>query len=277
MIKKILTVLIALLFSQSILALTLPKAANVPGGIVIKPLNINTKDLPKAYFNKKQVMVLYHQQQWKAIIGLPLNTKLGTNWLLVSPANKKSYSVSFNVVDKHYPEQHLTIKNKRKVNPIARDYTKIAQDSKRIKKAKNTFTNTNPILPFSLPVQGRESSQFGLKRFFNKQARRPHGGLDIAAPEGTPILAPAPGTVIETGHYFFSGKCVFVDHGKGLITLYAHMSTITAKVGDKVNTGDKLGEVGQTGRVTGAHLHWSVAMNATYVDPKLFLKNNYAD
>ena len=272
--KQKIIVVIAILYSQSILALTLPKASNVPGGVVIKTLNIQSKQAPKAYFKKNRVMVVYDDKKWKAIIGLPLNTKLGKNWLLVSPANATSYSVSFNVVNKNYPEQHLTIKNKRKVNPIARDYVKIAQDTKRIKKAKHTFTNNDPLLPFSLPVKGRESSQFGLKRFFNEQARRPHGGLDIAVPKGTPILAPAEGTVIETGHYFFSGKCVFIDHGKGLITLYAHMSKITVKVGDKVKTGDKIGEVGQTGRVTGPHLHWSVAMNTTYVDPKLFLKSN---
>ena len=268
--------IITLFISQPILALTLPKALNVPGGIVIKPLNIKGNNLPKAYFKKKQVMVVLDNKQFKAIIGLPLNTKLGKNWLRVVPHNGKAYSVSFMVKNKDYPAQYLTIKNKRKVNPTKRDYTKIAQDSKRIRKAKYTFSNTDPILPFNLPVKGPESSQFGLKRFFNKQARRPHGGLDIAVPKGTPIYAPAPGVVIETGSYFFSGNCVFLDHGKGLITLYAHLSKFSVKVGDVVNIGDKLGEVGKTGRVTGAHLHWSVAMNTTYVDPKLLLKDNYA-
>jgi murein DD-endopeptidase MepM/ murein hydrolase activator NlpD len=178
---------------------------------------------------------------------------------------------SFVVNPKEYEASYVTIKDKRKVEPNKEDLERIARDRVAIRKAKHHWSDRIPDMQFTQPAEGPESSQFGLRRFFNKQPRRPHAGLDIAAPEGTPIVAPGPGNVVAADNFFFSGNAVFIDHGQGLITYYGHMSEILVKPGDRVARGDPIGKVGMTGRVSGPHLHWSIGLNRTWVNPKLFL------
>ena len=243
----------------------------VPGGIAVIPLPANA-DPATARYRDKKVLITKADDKLVAVIGLPLASNPGRHYLKVQDKQGKTLSLGFQVTDKAYEEQHITIKDKRKVNPEKRDMERITRESEQIKRALRHWSpQENVVIEFHQPVTGPTSSTFGLRRFFNEQARKPHSGLDIAAPEGTPIQSPAPGTVLDTGDFFFNGNTVLLDHGQGLITMYCHMSKIDVTPGQTVNTGDKLGDVGMTGRVTGPHLHWGVSLNDARIDPLLFL------
>ena len=259
-----------ILLLMSYYAHALPEQALVPGGIALLQLPNYQQDT-KVYFNNKRVAVFPHEDSWMAMAGIGLSTKPGVYEFSVRHTDGLELKTSVTVAYKKYDEQRLTIKNKRKVNPNKADNKRIVAESKRKKKAKRQFSQNSPHADFIWPINGRISSIFGLRRFFNDQERRPHSGLDIAAVEGTPIKATASGTVIDAGDFFFSGNMIYLDHGQGIISLYAHLSEIMVKPGDVVNQGDIIGKVGQTGRVTGPHLHFAVYTNQTLIDPIFML------
>jgi murein DD-endopeptidase MepM/ murein hydrolase activator NlpD len=255
-----------------VIADMLPRANPVPGGIAIIKLSSSNEPAPQVYFRKRRVLVRRNETQWEAVVGLPLSIKPGQHKILLKSTPGKSITKEFSVSAKKYETQYITLKNKRMVNPYEKDIERIIKEKKIITASLKTW-NHIPIVAssFILPVEGRLSSPFGLRRYFNKQPRKPHSGLDIAAAEGTNIKAPADGTIISTGNYFFNGNTIFIDHGQGLVTMYCHMNEIDIQPGQKVRQGDIIGKVGMTGRVTGPHLHWGVSLNNTRVEPELFL------
>jgi murein DD-endopeptidase MepM/ murein hydrolase activator NlpD len=258
------------LFTITSHALTLDSTP-VPGGIAVITLPADADPATVRYRDRK-VLITRSDDSTIAVIGLPLATKSGRHYLKINNQQGQAQSIGFQVEDKAYEEQHITIKDKRKVNPEKRDMERITRESKQIKAAlRHWSAQDDVVVAFQKPVAGPTSSPFGLRRFFNEQARNPHSGLDIAAPEGARIHAPAPGTVLDTGEFFFNGNTVLLDHGQGLVTMYCHMSKIDVEPGQTVDSGDILGEVGMTGRVTGPHLHWGVSLNDARVDPLLFL------
>jgi len=257
----------SLLFSS--LSYALPQHNPVPGGIALVKLP-QQKNISGVYFKNKKLAIITQNNQRFALVGISLSSKTGKkNILLKSPSGNTP--LTFVVKPKTYKAQHLTIKNKRKVNPYKKDMVRIQQERIKKNEAKKHWSAQSVHADFITPIKGEISSIFGLRRFFNKQPRRPHSGLDIAAARGTPIHAVAEGTVIEAGNFFFSGNMVYIDHGQGLISLYAHMNRIDVKRGEKIKQGQVIGLVGSTGRVTGPHLHLAVIANQTLVDPLLFL------
>ena len=250
----------------------LPYPSPVPGGIVILAVGRASLPAPTVYFQGNRVLVTRHADNWQAIVGLPLDLTAGEHAITTTDAQGETRELSFVVQAKEYQAQHLTLRNKRQVNPNAKDMQRIRKDQAVMVNAFTTWSPRENInLLFDLPVQGRLSSPFGLRRFFNNEARQPHSGLDIAAPQGATILAPADGIILETGNYFFNGNTVFIDHGQGLISMYNHLHKIGVHPGQAVLRGDKIGEVGRTGRVTGPHLHWAVSLNNSRIDPLLLL------
>lgn len=273
--KPLLTSLFALswTFTQLVWAVdvsALPSAAAVPGGIAL----VATGTLASsATYRNNRVLLAEHEGIQYAIVGIPLNAKLGEHSISLRLADGGQSSRSFTVSNKQYIEQRLTITNERQVNPNNDDMVRINRESAEMNQAFASWDESlQPVLQMQVPVEGIRSSSFGLRRFFNEQPRAPHSGMDIAASEGTPIYAPAAGVVRATGDYFFNGNTIILDHGHGLITLYCHMNTIDVTLGQRVESGEQIGAVGQTGRVTGPHLHWSINLNNTRVDPALFIQ-----
>jgi murein DD-endopeptidase MepM/ murein hydrolase activator NlpD len=251
-------------------AAELPKESRVPGGIALVPVP-GSDIAPTVIFNTHRVAVVRKDEQWIAVVGIPLAEKPGELKLKVSTPSGTS-EVPFRITDKSYRTQHLTIKNQRQVDPNPDDLKRISGETKRSNEALSKFTATDiPALQLMSPVEGVRSDSYGSRRVFNGQARSPHSGMDIAAAKGTPIRSPAAGTVVEAGDFFFNGNTLYIDHGDGLVTMYCHLDTIKVKLGDRVNQGDLVGTVGATGRVTGPHLHWGVALNRAMVDPALFI------
>jgi murein DD-endopeptidase MepM/ murein hydrolase activator NlpD len=247
-------------------AVSLPKEQRVPGGIAIVPVG-QAEATPVVEFAGHRAAVARQGDHWVAVVGIPLSTEPGIQQLQVG-----ARQVPFTIQDKRYRTQKLQIENQRQVNPTAEDMVRIDSEKKRSDAALSTYTPTAaPVFALRSPVVGTRSDSFGFRRVFNGEARNPHTGMDIAASTGTPIIAPAAGTVVELGEFFFNGNTVFVDHGAGLVTMYCHLSKIIVSKGERVAAGDLLGEVGATGRVTGPHLHFGVALNRAMVDPSLLL------
>jgi len=258
-----------MLFSASTGAF--PKQSLVPGGIAIVDLK-RTDKAPNFTFNGKSILTVSHQGTLMAIVGLPLDLNPGEHFIQGHWGNEESLQkIFFSVVDKQYTTQKIQIKNKRKVNPYAEDMDRILSEKKRKQKARRVFTQATVDVDLLQPVKGIMTGSYGRQRIFNGQKKRPHSGMDIAAAKGTPVLAPSAGKVIELGDFFFSGNLVYIDHGQGLITLFAHLSKTNVKLGQIIKKGAVIGEVGATGRVTGPHLHWSLGLNGTWIDPELFL------
>jgi len=247
-----------------------PRALQVPGGVARLSLG-PAATRPTAYAGDVPLLVLGDAREWTALVGIALSAAPGDASITVQIDGVAQRALHYTVAPKHYVEQRLTVEP-RTVDLSPQDQARFEREHTHLAGVMATFTEPLPsALRMQVPVPGRRSSSFGLRRVFNGQPRNPHSGMDIAAGMGTPVTAPLPGRVIDTGDYFFNGNTVWLDHGGGLLSMVCHLSAISARVGDVLQTGAPLGAVGATGRATGPHLHWGVVLNRTMVDPALFL------
>ena len=201
--------------------------------------------------------------------------------IIPSPFSKNSrvidsYCVPVKINKKDFGESRITISDISKVSLSEEDSRRAYKESQLIRESLNSYsTDIKPSLKFISPVNGIISSRYGKQRYINDKPRSPHLALDIAATEGTKIIAPAPGKVILVGNFFYSGNYLILDHGFGLISSYSHMSKIHVQTGDYLNQGDIIGKVGSTGRVTGPHLHWSVYLDKQRINPESLIAENF--
>mgnify|MGYP000843977341 FL=1 len=271
--------LFVLFCAQLVLALALPslagaglpRAASVPGGVALVSLGPVSARPPRAWLGEQQVLVAAEGGQWVAVVGLPLDTLPGVHELRVDEAGV-TRTVRFSVKPKDYPEQRITLRNNSMVQLSTSDLERVEGEIANIQRLKRHWREAEDTdTGFILPTTGRLTGRFGVRRFFNGEARAPHAGFDIAAARGTPVRANAQGIVLAADDYFFNGKSVFVDHGNGLISLYCHLDRIDVQPGEPVSKGQRIGLAGMSGRATGPHLHWSVVLNGAMVDPELFV------
>lgn len=247
-----------------------PQSLQVPGGVARLSLGPSAQR-PVAHQGELPLLVVGDVIEWTAIVGIPLSSATGEAAITVQIPGGGQRQITYSIAPKRYSEQQLKV-SPRTVDLSPEDLARHERERAHQETVMATFSQPLPaVLRMRVPVPGRRSSSFGLRRVFNGQARNPHSGMDIAAGTGTPVVAPLPGRVIDTGDYFFNGGTVWLDHGGGLLSMYCHLSATDVQTGDVLATGARLGAVGATGRVTGPHLHWGVMLNRAMVDPALFL------
>jgi murein DD-endopeptidase MepM/ murein hydrolase activator NlpD len=255
-----------------------PQEARVPGGIAILPLPAGLPADIRASYEGHPVLIAKNSDgSRQLIVGIPLTTAAGTGSVQIE-AGKKIETLNFNISEKQYEEQYITLPpgNEKHVHPDEAERARYAREAKEQQAVYKSFSergfNQDSGWPdFILPTKGTPNTSFGKKRFFNGEARAPHLGMDIAAPQDQAAWAPAAGVIVQTGDYFFNGRTVMIDHGHGLVSMLCHLSEIKVKAGDIVKQGDVIGLVGSTGRATGPHLHWTVSLNDARIDPLLVL------
>ncbi len=269
--------LCALALTQSPPSWALPRESAVPGGIALVRLGtaVPGAATPRAWLGEQRVWVSVEGGQWTAVVGLALDLPPGSHQLRVD-AIEQERQVDFVVRPKTYPEQHIRLKDSSKVTLSPADEARAVAEIAEIQQLKRHWRSVGAEdaveAQFVLPANGRLASRFGLRRFFNGEARAPHSGLDVAIRRGTPVNSTARGTILAVDDYFFNGKTVFVDHGNGVISMYCHLDRIDLQAGDPVSQGQRVGLSGMTGRASGPHLHWSMVLNGVMVDPALFIE-----
>lgn len=247
-----------------------PIVRATPGGVVTLKLG-SAAETPAVFYDGHRVLVRKVSDHWEAIVGIPLGTASGTQRIEWRRGAAETRHISFAVAAFAYPIQKLKVPP-RQVDLSREDLARVERERSHIVDVLEVWSPQEPTtLTLTAPVPGERSSSFGSRRFFNNQPRNPHSGMDFAATTGTAVHAPLAGRVADIGSYFFNGNNILIDHGQGFFTMYCHLSKIDVAVGDTIERGALIGEVGATGRVTGPHLHFGVMLNRAWVDPALFL------
>ncbi len=238
------------------------------GGVAVFDLSgpPHGQDLSVA-FTGGEAFVLKSEEGSRGIVAAGLRTEPGSYELTIEVGPDR-VSSAVEVVAHDYGIERITL-DKDKVHLSAETLKRVVSEKARITEV---WASPSPAplwsVPFAMPVEGRVTGVFGTKRILNGSPRNPHGGVDIAAPEGAEVAAANRGRVAFVGDFFFNGRFVVIDHGLGVFTMYAHLSEVRTALGELVEKGAVIGAVGSTGRATGPHLHFSVKVGRLDVSPE---------
>lgn len=212
------------------------------------------------------------------LIGIDMDQEIGALPFVVAwKSSKKDIRREYSIVTlpASFAIQELTLP-KGKVDLDPPTLVRVRREQKLMK---NAFSENHTEKlwkgKFIVPVEGKKQGTFGRRRILNGQPRRSHTGEDISAPEGAIVSATNSGQVVLVGDYFFNGRSVVIDHGLGLFSMYFHLLDIAVAEGERIEKGDTIGRVGQSGRVTGPHLHWGMRLNGARIDPFALTKMQF--
>jgi murein DD-endopeptidase MepM/ murein hydrolase activator NlpD len=193
--------------------------------------------------------------------------------LTVELASGKKLTKKLSIAQREYKIDRVNGVASKYVSPPKEVLDRIRNDSKIVKEARAKLSfRTDFLANTIIPAKGRISGVYGSQRVFNGVPKRPHFGMDIAAPTGTAVIAPWPGKVVlAQPNLYYSGGTLIIDHGMGITSTYIHLSKLHIKVGDEISAGDLIAEIGATGRVTGPHLDWRLNWFNRRLDPQLLL------
>tara|TARA_Y100000389_G_scaffold60973_1_gene57088 strand:+ start:198 stop:1013 length:816 start_codon:yes stop_codon:yes gene_type:complete len=240
-----------------------------PGDVVFISLE-HSESLVDFYYKGNLVTKVLKDNKHYLLFGIPYYTKNGANQFIFK-GKRIIKKMTFNISKKKYPIQRIEIK-KFKVK-TENEYKRIAKERSQIIQAKKEMYDNFPDYMFIIPAQGPTSGTYGTVRYYNGKKGNYHNGHDIAAALGTPIYSPSSGIVIITGNYYYNGKFIMINHGNNLISMFLHLNDIAVKKDDVINKGQFIGTIGTTGLSTGPHLHWSVLLNNSYIDPLKLINN----
>ncbi|MCB2185785.1 MAG: M23 family metallopeptidase [Deltaproteobacteria bacterium] len=203
---------------------------------------------------------------FQGVVACDLGAKTGRTPLVLRSGQKTLASLLVTVAPRDYGVRKITVDPKfLKLSPA--QLRRHKAEMVRQKAVYQSLTGRMWQGFFLQPVPGPVTGAFGRESVINGEPRSPHGGVDLKAPEGQPVVAAAAGRVALAEDTFFGGNTVLIDHGQGLISGYRHLEKIEVKPGQRVTKGQIIGLVGMTGRVTGPHLHYDVHLNRARIDP----------
>jgi hypothetical protein len=239
-----------------------------PGELVLLTITTSQAKTPIAVraFERDWPAFEVDAHTWRVLIGIDLNATVGAHPVTITSGSEQVTHV-LTVRHRAFPTRRLTV-DPDLVNPPPEARERIQRETERLNRIWGTSAPERLWSgDFIAPVPDAANSAFGTMSIYNGQPRSPHSGADFLSPTGRPVKAPNAGRVMLAESLYFTGNTVILDHGLGLFSLFAHLSEIDVKTGDRVAEGDVVGKVGATGRVTGPHLHWTVRANGARVDP----------